>query len=284
MLKLSQENINAFKRLYDTHKVHIAAANVFYQNIRLVNNHHKYVSRMMYHNTFLSMLSDIELVTPPTDAFVPSNDDECEYPFIPNQLTPEYMELSKRVTLALLEDCLGSDNEIVMTIKDKPEELVRVHDDIYTYFMLFKWIDQIDIIRLKTFSNFTPVIEYIVDNITLEDWKNKYLYSNKKNIEKYIQKCEDLLFNPDFNMTQKYYNHIKDENTDNNDNIDFADVPKFNVQDLMIRLVTNTTFTYDIYLCLGVYLIISFAMSDFKNKKVTESKCAQYVVDVLSKL
>ena len=273
MLTLSQTTISEYKKIFDTHKVHIAAMNVFFQNIRLVNNHHKYINREMYHDGFLITLSDIELVTPPTDAFVPDESDDAEYPFIPNQLCPEYMEISKRITLALLEDAMGPANELIVELKEKPEIMVNIHDDIYTYFMLFKWIDQIDMIRLKIFSNYTPIIEFIVQNYSLQDWKN-YLYKKKKNIDKYIEKCEDLLFNPDINMTQKFY--FVENNSE--------DVPKFDVQDLLIRLVTCTTFSYDIYLCLGMYLIASFAMSDFKNKNITESPCAEYVINVLSKL
>lgn len=274
MFKIPQSTINEFKRIFDTHKVHIAAANVFYQNIRLINGHHKLIDRDMFQNTFLSMLSDIELVTPPTDAFVPvDSEEDTNDIFIPNQLVPEYMEIQKRVTLALIEDALGSTNEIVIQVKEKPELMTRVHDDIFIYFMLFKYIDQIDLIRLKTFSNYTPIIEYVVDNITEQDWKN-YLVTKRPNQEKYVKNCEDIIFNPDMNMTHKFYaSQIEDSN-----------IPNINVQDLIIRLVTNLVFNYDIYVVFAVYMILSFAMADFKNDNITESKCANYVVDVLSKL
>jgi hypothetical protein len=127
-------------------------------------------------------------------------------------------------------------------------------------------------IRLNTYSNFTPIIEYIVNNITLDDWKN-FLVSKRINEEKYAKNCEDIIFNPDVSATYKFYIEPQKETT-----------PKFDVVNLMMRLVTNMVVKTDIILILGVYLTIGFAMSDFNNDKAEDSPCAKYVREVLSKL
>lgn len=285
MLKIPQSIINQFRGYYETHRVHIAAMNVFFQNIRLINGHHKLIDRDLYQNYFLKALSDIELKTPPTDAFVPCKDDESDDLFIANQLAPEYGIIKERVTLEVLEDTLGVTHDVVMKVKENANLMTTVYDDLFLNWCIFKYIDQIDLIRLKAFSTYTPAIEYIVQNITLKDWKEYLSTTKRKNIDKYGTKCEDLLFNPDVTMTQKFYAA---------DNGNY--VPKFDVVDLMIRMVSNTVFKSDIYACLGVYMIISFAMADFKNVKLIENKeadidpnksispCADYVRDVLSVL
>ena len=127
-------------------------------------------------------------------------------------------------------------------------------------------------IRLNMFSNYTPVIEYIVQNISLDDWKN-YIVSKKINEEKYAEKCEDLLFNPDISATHNFYKKHEKETT-----------PEIDVVNLLMRLISNIVLKTDIYVILGVYLILSFAMGDFNNDKIEDSPCAKYVRDVLSNL
>lgn len=269
MLNIPNSMLAEFKGRYDTHKVNIAACNIYFQTIRMLNGRHTLIDRKTYEENFLNALSDIELVTPPTDAFIPS-DGESDKLFTVNQLASEYIEISKRIPLSLIESTFPPTNELVMQLKENPNKLIIAHDDIFIYFCLFKYLDQIDMIRLNTFSNYTPVIEYIVKNITLKDWKN-YIVSKRINEEKYAEKCEDLIFNPDISATQKFYA--------NNEN-----APKMDVVNLLMRLVSNMVLKTDIYVILGVYLIIMYGMTDFNNEKAEDSECAIYVRDVLSKL
>ena len=271
MIKIPNNLLPEFKGRYDTHKVNIAACNIFFQTIRMLNGRHKYVDRKMYADNFLNMLSDIELTTPPTDSFVPTDGSTKEL-FTVNRLSSEYIEISKRIPLSLIESTFPPTHELVMMLKDGPNKLVIVHDDIFTYYSLYKYLDQIDMIRLNMFSNYTPVIEYIVQNISLDDWKN-YIVSKKINEEKYAEKCEDLLFNPDISATQKFYKKHEKETT-----------PEIDVVNLLMRLISNIVLKTDIYVILGVYLILSFAMGDFNNDKIEDSPCAKYVRDVLSNL
>ena len=271
MINIPNQLLSEFKGRYDTHKVNIAACNIFFQTIRMLNGRHKYVDRKTYADNFLNMLSDIELVTPPTDAFIPTDGSVKEL-FTVNRLAAEYIEISKRISISLIEATFNPANDIVMMLKEDPNKLVIVHDDIFTYYSMYKYLDQIDMIRLNMFSNYTPIIEYIVKNISLDDWKS-YLVSKKVNKEKYAEKCEDLLFNPDISATQKFYkNPVKET------------IPTLDVVNLIMRLISNIVLKTDIYIILGVYLILSFAMSDFNNDKIEDSPCATYVRDVLSKL
>lgn len=271
MLKIPNDKLGEFKSRFQTHKVNIAACNIFFQTIRMLNGRHKILDRNTYQDTFLNTLSDIELVTPPTDSFVPC--DKGDDLFDVNQLTPEYVEISKRVPLTLIETTFDPTNEIAMLLKEKPEKLTIIHDDLYLYWCLYKYLDHIDMIRLNTYSNYTPIIEYIVENISLNDWK-QYMSSRRINEEKYAKQWEDLIFNPDIAATEKFY-----MNKDGYENI-----PTFDVVNLLMRLTSNTVLKTDIILLLGVYLTISFAMQDLGNKKIDDSPCIKYVREVLSVL
>lgn len=271
MINIPTNKLSEFERLFKTHKLNIAASNIFLSIIKALNKNYSMLDRKTYQNNFLGKLSDIELRTPPTDAFVPSSSNDDGHLLIVNQITPEFMEISKRITLAVLEDTLGKANDIVMKIKNDISLLETIQEDIYTYYCMFKYLDQIDIIRLSIYSNYTPIIEYIVDNISLEDWKD-YMHSKKINEEKYIEKCSDILFNPDVAVVQKFYA------TEN------GDIKSIDVINFMMKLVSNIVLKTDIYLILGMFLILSFAMIDIKKDKIEESPCAKYVRDVISEI
>ena len=274
MITIPNKMLEEFVGRFNTHKANIAACNIFYHTMIMLNHKKSdIITREMFDQEFRNALSDIELVTSPTDAFVPNDSNEMKETkelFVINQLAAEYIEITKRMPLSLIEETYGPANALVILLKQDPKNVEKFHDDLFLYFMLFKYLDQIDIIRLNTFSNYTPIIEYIVENITLKDWKD-YIKTNKTNPEKYASKCEDILFNPDISAVYKYYNTSED-------------APKLDVVNLMMRLVNNMVLKNDIILILGVYLIISFAMSDFNNKKAEDSPCAKYVRDVLSKI
>ena len=256
---------------FKVHTANVAACNIYFQTIRMLNTH-KYsnIDRDTFAKDFRNALSDIDLETPPTDAFIPDVDDGRM--FRVNRLAKEYIAIKERMPLSLLEEVYGPANALVILCKHDPNELENTYDDLFTYFCMFKYIDTIEILRLNMISNFTPMIEWIVENITIEDWKS-YLITKKPNPEKYASKCEDIFFNPDMAATFKFY-------TENPD----PTVPEFDVVDLMMRIVTNMVVRHDIFLVLGVYLIISFAMGDFNNKKAEDSPCGKYVREVLSKI
>lgn len=271
MFKISDKTRNEFASLFENHRVHIAACNIFFQNIRMLNGRHKLLDRETFVEYFKNIVNDIDLESSPIDSFIPA-DDTVDDLFLVNQLVPEYKRISGRMTLSFICDILPPTNEISMKLKADPNLLETVVDDIFVYYSLFKYLDQIDMIRLKMLSNITPIIEYTVQNISERDIKD-FIISRKINEEKYNEKCVDILFNPDVAVTQKFYALEHAE----------QGIPSINVINLMMRLVTNTVLKSDIYIILSMYTILSFAMSDIRTNNM-ESQCAKYVRDVLSKI
>ena len=242
MITIPNKMLEEFVGRFNTHKANIAACNIFYHTMIMLNHKKSdIITREMFDQEFRNALSDIELVTSPTDAFVPNDSNEMKETkelFVINQLAAEYIEITKRMPLSLIEETYGPANALVILLKQDPKNVEKFHDDLFLYFMLFKYLDQIDIIRLNIFSNYTPIIEYIVENITLKDWKD-YIKTNKTNPEKYASKCEDVLFNPDISAVYKYYNTSED-------------APKLDVVNLMMRLVNNMVLKNDIILIAAV--------------------------------
>ena len=300
MLTIPTALLKEFKGRYDTHRMNIAAMNIYMQMAKLIAKNPKYLDRDLYQEVFLDTLSDIELVSPPTDAFIPG--EKGNGLFDVNRLAAEYIEITSRVPIGLFMETLGPTSALTIMLKEHPEEMDSVYDDLYRFYCLFKYIDMIDMIRLNTFSNYTPIIEYIVKNITLNDWTMylsndppiedwvEYLNTHdpidskakkinqkfKKVQEKYAEIFEDLLFNPDMASVQKFYMHMKDDVPES--------VPKFNALYLLQRLSNNTVLKTDPILLLGVYLIISYSMKDYANTNVEPSEGVKYVNEVLSVL
>lgn len=265
---------NEFKPLFHTHRLQISACNVYYQNIRMLNGRHKLLDRDTYKEYFLAALSDIELESSPIDSFVPDTDENSDNLFIVNQIVPEYLEISKRVTLDHIFETLPASHDVYVKLKENRNLLSTVLDDIYIYFSLFKYLDQIDLIRLNIYSNLTPIIEYVVENITIKDYKN-YFTSKRINEEKYIKNFSDALFNPDVAHTQKFYSEAH------------GDIPAIDVVNLMMRLASNIVLQSDKYIIIAIYMTLAFSISDinrgFENGE-HRSPCVAYVRDVLSKI
>ena len=270
MFKISESNINDFKSLFENHRLHISACNIYFHTIRMINGHHKILDRETYKEYYHNILKDIELVTAPIDAFIPA-DDTVNDIFVINQLVPEYERIAKRVTLDDLYENIPVTHEVYMKLKENPNLLSTVVDDAFIYFCVYKYLDQIDNIRLRTYSNMTPIIEYVVKNITLNDIKS-FLISRRINEDKYEKYCKDVLFNPDVAHTQTFYS------------TPHGDIQSFDTINLMMRLASNIVIRSDIYIIIGIYLVMSFAISDIVNEKVDDSPCVQYVRDVISKI
>lgn len=271
MFRIPDGKKNEFKPLFDTHRLQIAACNVFYQNIRMLNNRHKILDRNAYKEYYHNIMADIELETSPIDAFVPCTDENSPDLFVVNQLVPEYERIKKRVTLDDIFETLPMTHEVHMKLKEDPTLLSTVVDDVFIYFCLFKYLSQIDMILLNIGSNITPIINYIVENISLRDVKD-FICSRKINEEKYVKYCTDIFFNPDFSRVHKFYS---DEH---------GDIPVIDVTQLMMKLATNIDLKSDIYIVLAMYMTLWFAISDIVNEKADDSPCVKYVRDVLSKI
>jgi hypothetical protein len=291
------------------HTAEIAACNVYFQMARMANGLATLLDRNTYQEIFINILSDIELVTPPTDAFVPVDNpafeafkrnnpmedgetpeayrermeptweaEKADYEekygnklFVVNQLTPEYVAITEKLPIHAIETIFEPTSALMILIKHDQKKLEEFYDDLYIWYNMFKYLDMIDMIRLETFSNFNYMIEWIVNNVNFKDWQ-EYLTSNRVNEEKYALTCENLIFNPDIAAARKFYFMPKDEN-----------IPQFDVVNLMQRVVTNMRLKSDVHIVLATYLIIIYAMIDINAGKY-DSESATYVREILSKL
>jgi hypothetical protein len=281
MFKISPKTANEFKQLFELHRLNISASNIFLQNVRLLNTHrYKIIDRETYKEYYYNILNDIALETSPIDMIIPDTSDEIIEPgqeapttdlFTTNQLVPEYVKISKRVTLEDLYSTFPETHDVSMKLKQKPELLTDAVDDIFIYFCIYKYLEHIDLLHIQDISKMAPIIEYVVNNVTLKDIKD-FLISRRINEDKYAEKGKDILFNPDLTRKQKFYSEAHD------------DIPAFDVVNLMMRLITNIVCHSDIYIITGIYLTLSFAMADIANNKVDDSPHVTYVRDVLSKI
>ena len=272
MLKVPDNKSKEFGALFDNHRIRMAATNIYYQHIRLIVNQSRYVDRDTYMEIFEPMFLDIEHTTSPIDAYVPVEKvKDTDRMFVTNQLVPEYVEIEKRLTADVIKEKLDITHPACIAITDDASKLTEVVDDIYMNFCLFRYLAQIDMIRLTCFSNYTEIIEYVVNNITKKDLES-FMVQKRLNPDKYDKYCEDIMFSPDVKRTQNFYAVPHDE------------IPAIDVTNLMLCLTTNIVFKSDIYIILGIYLILSFAISDIINTKIDDSPCVTYVRDVLSQI
>ena len=275
MFNLSPAIADRFEVLYQTHHQLISTCDVFFNNIRLLNGRHTILTRDDFTEHYDLITSDIELVTHPSDAVILCGGDEVpegqkKKLFVVNQTTPEYERIKNRVTLESIHRDLPPTHHVVVALDKNEVTLEEVVDDVYIYWLVFRYIKQIEIARLRMFQNFSPVVEYVVENYDASTIR-RYLITDKINEEK-IEKHEDLLFfAPDYMQTCKFYEN--EENVNKN-------IPVFNLDYLIDRLMSNICLKSDIYIILGIYLTASFAMSDFAQG--IDSPCVNYVRNVLS--
>lgn len=276
MFNVPQPKVNEFEKLFSNHQLNISACDVYYANIRMITvNARGYVMKrddfVKYYKTFTS---DIELVTSPIDAFVPITPDEQpkeenQRPklFVVNQTVPEYGRIKNRITMDELKKTLPETHPVIVALNNNEVSLDDIIDEIFSYWCMYKYLEQIDRIRLAIFSNMTPIIEYVVENIRFDQLKN-YLKTDKINLEKIDKHDELVFFEADYKMICEYYDQCE--------SVDY----RFDLDNLIKRLITNICLKSDIYIILGIYLTASFAVSDIKTH--AESPCVNYVRDVLT--
>lgn len=277
MITIPQHELNEFKDIFENkYKLCVNSCNIYFQTIRLINKHHSFLTKDDFDAFYYNITRDIELVSNPYEAFIPDKA-EMENPnvrrvFIVNRDVPEYVRIQKRVTLDDLFNTIPPEHEVHMLLKENSSKLVDVVDDVFIYWSVHKYLDAIDQLRLQSISCMTPIIEYVVNNITMNDWKD-YLSSkriNEDKCEKYL--TADVIFQPDFDHTVEFYKE------------DHNDVFAFDVSNLIERMCTNIIVKTDIYMIIAVYLILTFSKVDIKNESYDISPCAAYVRDILSRL
>ena len=269
--------------IYKNHQYLVNSEKIYFNTMRLANKHHKLLDREGFVEYYKNILDDIELKSHPIDIFVPNDnmDEELENDdgHLPqiitvSRTTPEYERIKKRINLQDLYDTIPETHPVHMELKANPGKLDIVIDDIVLYWAIYKFIEMIEAIRLKDISVMKEIIEYTVENIDIDKWK-EFLSTTKRINEKKTQRwMDDNYFDPDMEHTVNFY---KSESVDNQAIV-------IDVEDLILRMCSNIVFKSDIYIIIAVYLILTFSKVDIKEGNFDNSPCAKYVRDVLSKL
>jgi hypothetical protein len=284
MFNIPGKKNEEFYSLYEEHRMYVSATNVFFKNIHLLNTTKpKYITRDDFKENYKNILDDIKNESSPIDVIIPNDteypEDENGNPIIPedapifivNQLVPEYVTIKARIEAEDMASVLGDTHAAVMAVKDNPNNMSKVIDEIFIQWLVFKYLENIEKLHLQTLSNYTPVIEWVVENIKEKELKN-YLTSKRINEDKFKAKSHEFIFFPNLKRMKQFYEQ------------EHETCPAFDVENLMKRLVTNEVIKSDIYVVTAIYLALSFAMSDIYTQHVDESPCAEYVRDILSKL
>ena len=262
------------------HHTLIMTCDIYLNACTLINGKHSVLSRDDYSEHYKNFTWDIAVESSPLEAFIPTDksilirydllenmdeENKRSREFIINRELPEYERLAKRITIDELKNTLNPTHKVLIALERGKVTLDDVIDDIFIYLCVFKYIDEINTARIQMFSNMSPVIEYVVENIGYNDLKS-YLKRDKVDLEKLEKHDDNVFFEQDYKMVCKFYEN--------------ESPVKFDIDNLIERLITNIVLKSDIYIILAIYLAASFAISDFKRG--TDSPCVKYVSDVLS--
>jgi hypothetical protein len=248
--------------------------NIFSLNISLINKKHRHLDLDTYNKCFRNALSDIELKSDPIETIVPYTDEETDgfkndRSFYLNFENEEAKTIVERIDADTMRDTLLPGSELQAKFVNNEVSLQDLLDDVYLYFIITKYCEQIDLLRLQAFSNATPLIEYTVDFVTTKELKN-YINTKRLNPEKYAEKCQDMIFNPSFAKQVEFYK--------NEENLKAFDIKPFDLQEFMMLVATNTAIKTDILMLLGIYGALSFAITEIKKGDTEKvSPCVDFV-------
>ena len=256
----------------DRYKYHVASMTLLFEVIKMINGHHKYINRETFNKEYAVSTRDIETESYPLDIFIP--DLENERTFMINRDVPEYQEMIKRVTesdfLIAFED--QPTNEVLLKYKEDHSIFPDIQDDVFIYFIISKYLDKLDQMRLISFSITRELIEWTVNNITLSDWKS--FIGRKISDEKYMKYGSEYFFTPELARMQAFYNSGEQ-----------CGEAECDVNELLRRLATSVNTVTESFMLLAIYQILSYAIPDIIGKdNVEESPCRDYVVNVISKI
>ena len=290
MFNVPPAKAKEFEKLFETHQVQVSACDVFLQNIRLLNGRHHILDRKTFEQYYKNFTADIELETSPMDSFIPNDIQPTDTPdeIDPEELMkqrlfyvnrteeafPEYFRIKKRVTEEELKSTLGETHPVIMALLNNEVTYDDVIDDIAIYWAVYKYIEQITIIRLQIFSNMTPLIDYVAEHFDSARILRNTIHTKNINGKKIGQYRNDLMFfGPDYTKICECYKDAEKH----------PEIPvHFDLDHLINLLLTNTDIKADRLIVLGIYLIASFAVSDFMNPETPDMRCRNYVTDVLA--
>lgn len=262
MIKIPDGKLSEFMIAHDKYKQCINTMDIYFQNIRLLNNRTKYINKNDYMVYLQDELSKIELVSNPLDVIIPSSDDS-DHLFDVNPSVPEYESLKNIITEEYLTDLFKLAHPSVVALKNNEAVIETMVDEVFINYLIYKYIDMISIFRLNCFSVMTPVIEWVVTNITLNDIKNQLTCKRVKE-DKILKYLPDNVFESDYNMNCK----------------NFADI--CDIDTIMLNLISNINIKSDIIWIIGIYLAAGYSLFDVD--KGIDSPCVKFVEDVVSKI
>lgn len=293
MFHLKSKDVKEFSTIYEQTKLIRSTTDIFYHNIRMLHYMKtKFVTQEIYDDLYDGILADIELVSSPIDTVIPNT---TEYPVVDgvpqipddycvctlnNYSIPEYSKIVTRVTIDDIKATVDSSHPLNMAIIENPKNIDKIREEVFKFWLIRRYFVQIEMLHLQQMSQMTPIIEYVVKNITLDNIKS-HLVSRKIKGEKAYKLLSETAFTPNLSRIKSFYNEEAE-----------GIIPQFDPFDLLMRLASNLTLNSDIYIISGIYHTISFAMNDFaqheeyrkNNVEYELSECERYVMDVLSKL
>lgn len=273
MFHIPQSTLNEFKTAYNNHLLYVNTCNIYHHTIRMIRNKHTILNMNDYDEYYRNILNDIELVTIPIDAFIPNDNPTADHRlFLVNRDVTEYEKIKKRVNLDDIFATFPATHNVSVKLKENPNLLETVTDDVFIYYCVVKYAAQIELLRLQDISEMKQVIEYVVEHLSLQDMKG-YLERKKIDEAKCVKYWEDIMFMPDLKLTHQFYESETHEGFE-----------PFSVVDLIKRFMTNLVLKSDIYIISAIYLILTFSKVDIMEQNYDDSPCAKYVRDVLSKL
>ena len=272
MFILKDMKVKNFKELFDTQRLGVSTMNVFFQNILVLK-------RRAYN--YMKMMDDIEVTSSPIDTIVPTNQEE-EVPqteaeefrslFSINTLVPEYAMVTDRVTLEDLYEYVPATNGTHVKMKEHPEELPLMREELFMHFLLTKYLQIIDQIHLELISVFSEAIEYVVLNVSEKVLKD-YIHKTKIDFDKTKEKLKTLTFFSEYRRTVSFYSDPHD------------DIPVIDVEKLMGILFTNSDSNSDDTVAITIYHILAYAIIDIESDTPNDQfPHVKYIRDVLSKI
>lgn len=281
-LKTETFNKRELESIYARHKMIISTGNVYFQNVKALKLMKlEHVTQEIYDEYFRGILQFIEFDTSPMDTIIPNDSEtmtENDDVLIINTETDEFKKVMKCVTLDDIYKTLPPTNDVVVFLKENPGKLPFITREVFIHLCIEKYLEIIDKIHLETLSNLTPVIEFVVNNITNDDY-NKYIHTRKVNKEKTLKKMHNVFFLPELNRTKAFYES-------DNEMLKNKGIGNFDIMELISLLITNADTKGDMCYIVALYYTLSFGIADIVSDKMSADEVphVKYIRDVLSKI
>lgn len=253
------------------HKLYINTMNIYFDTFKIVSRRTSIIERKDYKSYLSHLFGDIKVTTPLSDIFFPTPKRGKEALTI-NKDAIEYKSFVDRINIDKFFAAMPEEHEVTKKLIEDKGLFDKIIDDCYVHFMVYYMLNQTELIRIKEMGNLTPVVDYMIANITLKDMKNYLSTTRRINIDKYSKIGVDMIFNPELLTLQKFYEQGG---------------PMFgslDVQLLMQKLISNLVLKSDIYIIMAIYTVLSFAQSEMMHGITDRDECSKYVIDVISKL